>query len=709
MFGARRLRSPRPILMFILGLSLIVPALSLSAPTVAHATTGVNPACAAPTAPNQAACVLMTSDPATGGSSPAPGAFGPGILRGAYHLQPVTEGMDETVAVVGAGAYSAAASDLSAYRAHYGLPNCTIGDGCLKVVSQTGGGGANLPTNTISDWPETDAMSLDVISAECPNCRLILVEASTDTLPDLSTAAATAAGMSGVVAVDNPYATQEVPGDSAFDAAYDQPGVAMVAPSGDNGSGYTGAVNYPSSSQYVVSVGGTELDKDATTGAWEDVSTWAFTVSGCSSIEPKPTWQTDPACAGRSVNNLSAAAATDGTNGDAPVAYYNSTLSGTGPWQLGGGTNLSAAIVTAAYALQGSPGPTPPADPYDNPGGSYTTPGHAYPSFVGLNDITSGTTCTGLLCTCTDYRCTPGAGYDGPTGLGTPNGTLSLTSSGQAKGNIYESFGRLCLDNASAQVSNNNPIEAFTCSSSVNGQQWIQESSGSFEIGGDCMGLSGGGTTNGTGVILFTCDGADTQQWEPLANNEIVNKASGKCLEDPTGNAGGTSGTQLVLETCTTSDEGEQWGYVTSVTPIAAGEITSHANSGQCIDNSRGQLVADNDVDIFTCNNGVDTQQWALTSTGQLQLASSWCLSWQTRPVGQDPIILEQFAVIVNCVGGSAFQRWLELPDGTLADISGGACLAEQGSANGDELQLINTGAINASPCGDPDAEWTLP
>jgi hypothetical protein len=155
----------------------------------------------------------------------------------------------------------------------------------------------------------------------------------------------------------------------------------------------------------VTAVGGTSLTRDGSARGWGETA-WSGAGSGCSAYEPKPTWQTSATgCAKRAVADVSAVA--DPKTG---VAVYN-TYQDTG-WSVYGGTSAAAPVVAAIYALAGTPGAQD--DPVTYPWAHPTT----------LNDVTSG---SNGACT-PNVLCHAGPGWDGPTGLGTPNGTASFTA-----------------------------------------------------------------------------------------------------------------------------------------------------------------------------------------------------------------------------------------------------------------------------------------
>jgi hypothetical protein len=339
----------------------------------------------------------------------APSGYGPADLQSAYKLPSATAGAGATVAVVDAYDDPHAASDLAIYRKQYGLPACTTASGCFRKVNQTGGG-TMYPTLDYS-WSAEISLDLDMVSAICPKCHILLVEANSASDPDLETAEDTAVRL-GAKYVSNSWAACAFPGETAEDASFDHPGVAVVAAAGDYGYGNEqqscDTPSYPAGAPGVTSVGGTTLSRQTGSKRGWTESAWLGTGSGCDTFEPEPAWQTDTGCAGRTEND--AAAVADPNTG---VAVYDSVLgSGTG-WGVLGGTSVATPIITSTYALAGKPipGTTPASYPYADPS--------------ALNDVTSGT--NGIDGCSPAYLCQARKGYDGPTGLGTPDGTAAFT------------------------------------------------------------------------------------------------------------------------------------------------------------------------------------------------------------------------------------------------------------------------------------------
>ena len=325
------------------------------------------------------------------GASPnvTPSGFGPNDLRTAYGLQTAStsNGSGKTIAIVDAYGYPTAAADLQVYRSQYGLPACTVANGCLKIVNQTGGA---TPPRTDNGWGQEQALDLDMASAICPNCKILLVQATNSSFANLSAAVDYAASVPGVIAISNSYGGSEYSSEVNDQSHYNNPttrGIAVTVSTGDNGYG----VEFPAASSNVTAVGGTHL----VLGSGE--TAWSGAGSGCSAYITKPQWQKDTGCARRTVADVSAVA--DPNTG---VAVYGPNHSRS-QWMVFGGTSVSAPLIAGVYAISGSVVPTS------------TT----YTNAAALHDVTGGSngSCGGT------YLCTAVSGYDGPTGLGSPNGT----------------------------------------------------------------------------------------------------------------------------------------------------------------------------------------------------------------------------------------------------------------------------------------------
>jgi subtilase family serine protease len=336
------------------------------------------------------ASVATNADGTALATAPTSG-YTPAQLQAAYAL-PIAGGSGQTIAIVDAYNNPNAEADLATYRSQFGLPACTKASGCFRQVSQTGST-TKLPAGD-AGWGEEISLDVDMASAICPNCKILLVEATTPSMANLGAGVNEAVAL-GATEVSNSYGG----GESRSGASYhDHPGVAITASAGDDGYG----VEFPASAPTVTAVGGTSLVQSG--GSWNE-TVWDGTGSGCSATFAQPSWQTSGlptpgVCSKRVVADV-AAVADPGTG----VSVYDTY--GASGWMVFGGTSASSPIIAGVYALAGNAGSDSGEPlPYVNGNGS------------NLFDVTSGSngSCGGT------YLCTAHPGFDGPSGLGTPAG-----------------------------------------------------------------------------------------------------------------------------------------------------------------------------------------------------------------------------------------------------------------------------------------------
>jgi subtilase family serine protease len=316
----------------------------------------------------------------------------PADLQSAYALPSATAGRGQTIGIAVAYDDPDLESDLAVYRAKFGLPPCTTANGCFTKVGP-GLLGTLLGGN--QGWGQEASIDTQLASAVCPNCKIVVVEAPSDSLADLLAAAKTAVAH-GATVVSNSYSSSE--SSSENDAAY-VIGVPFVFGAGDSGA----AAQWPASSSHVIAVGGTSLARDGSARGWSE-TVWSGSGGGCSAYVAKPAWQSDTGCANRTSNDIAAFA--DPNPG---VAVYDSYLSQSPGWRTYGGTSAAAPIVAAAIALAG------------NGSSVLANASYIYAHAAALNPVTSGSNGS-----CGTYLCTAGAGYSAPAGNGSPNGTGAL-------------------------------------------------------------------------------------------------------------------------------------------------------------------------------------------------------------------------------------------------------------------------------------------
>jgi len=378
------MRSSLPVKVSVAA-GLAVALLAMSVP--AFADTSAHSACAAKA--SAAHCLAKFR----GSRGFAPDGYGPADLRDAYKL-PATGGAGQTIAIVDAYDNPNAEADLAVYRQQFGLPACTTANGCFRKINQDGETDP-LPLAE-PGWGVEISLDVDMASAACPDCRILLVEADDSDLDNLGLAVDQAV-KSGATAVSNSYGAQEFDGMDVAGAHWVHPGVPILASSGDDGFQ---PASFPAVLSKVIAVGGTTLFRSATKRGWSETA-WTGSGSSCSAWVAKPAWQHDLNCGKRTVADVSAVA-----DPDTGVAVYDTFNPGVPPgWLVVGGTSAASPFVAGLLALAGNAADFADASSF-------------YRQTGDLFDVVGGSTgdCGG------DYLCTGVAGYDAPTGVGSPDG-----------------------------------------------------------------------------------------------------------------------------------------------------------------------------------------------------------------------------------------------------------------------------------------------
>ena len=516
-------------------------------PAATSADAGSSQACPAVAAAGKESCFALKRDGLTPkAASVSPDAipsgvgFGPSQLQSAYDLTSAAaaDGAGRTVALVDAYDDPTAAADLAAYRSAAGLPAANF-----EKVNQEGQT-SPLPSEapTSDDWTLEESLDLDMVSSACPLCNIVLVEATDDSGTGLYVAENTAASLAGYVS--NSWGGTEASSDTSLDTEYfDHSGVVITAAAGDSGYG----AEYPATSPYVVSVGGTSLATSSTTRGWTE-KVWNDgsddgTGSGCSAYEPQPAWQTSlglSGCSKRIDNDVAADA-----DPDTGVAVYD-TSNGNGGWNEVGGTSASTPFIAATYALAGNAGTSPADDIYT----------HTSDFF----DVTSGNdgSCS------TAFLCTAETGYDGPTGIGTPDGIAGLETGTSTSNTVT-------VTNPGSQTSTTGSAASLQISAS--------DSASGQTLTYSATGLPTGLSISSSGLISGT----------PSAAGSFSVKVT---ATDSTGASGSASFTWTVSSstsgnTVTVTNPGSQTGTVgtaaslqVSATDSASGQTLTYSATG---------------------------------------------------------------------------------------------------------------------------------
>ena len=356
----------------------------------------LNAACPSILVTDQVACFTLVNPAFTPGSGPT--GWSATALERAYHL-PVSRDSHQTVAVSTIFNNPHLASDLATYRHQFGLPPCTEANGCLRIVNQNGEA-TPLPMTAFDGWDLEAVVDVSMVSAACPRCKILVIEANNETVSDLGKTQATAAKL-GASVIDDSYGIEESGRVMTHQKAFTQPGHMIVAASGAYGDT---VANFPANLATVTAVGGTELAKAKTARGYAE-SVWDTpgqygSGSGCSAYVTRPPWQHANACPGRTIADVSADAAN--------IAVYDPAWGG---WVKVWGTSPAAAFIAGVYGLAGNTGTI--------------TPRHLYRFGTAFFDITKGNNAVwstpANICE-NSYLCRAIKGYDAPTGLGTPNG-----------------------------------------------------------------------------------------------------------------------------------------------------------------------------------------------------------------------------------------------------------------------------------------------
>ena len=359
------------------------------------------PVCPGPASLGSARCGahVITNERGTPKATTSPAGYGPAQFHTAYALPP-TGSTAQTIAIVDAYDDPTIASDLNHYDSYYGLPACTStgANPCFRKVNQNGAAGPYPNKN--AGWALEIALDVETAHQICQSCQILLVEASSNSFANLETAVRTAARL-GATEISNSYGGSEFSGETS-DTAYDQPGIAVTASSGDGGYG----AEFPASSPSVVAVGGTTLRLNSN-GTYASESVWNGAGSGCSSYLDARSWQTSlsnwslTGCGSR--RGVADVAADADPNTGASV-YDTTKYQGRSGWFQVGGTSLSAPLIAGVYGLAGNAASA--SYPASIPYGSQSN----------LHDVTQGSNGN-----CGTIMCAGTSGYDGPTGVGTPN------------------------------------------------------------------------------------------------------------------------------------------------------------------------------------------------------------------------------------------------------------------------------------------------
>lgn len=623
----------------------------------------------------------------------------PANLQSAYNLTAASAsgGMSgatpEVIAISTAYDDPTAAQDLAAYRAQFGMTPCItpdnisqyslpLGSGCVAKVSQDNQASSLPPTD--ASWTGTDSVQMDAITAICPNCQILLVEASSSSDADLDQTLITAENDADFIT--GGWIDDDSPAETTADQLYlNAPGKALVFPGGDSGTG----TGWPASSQYVTAAGGTTLTADASSSRGWTEKAWSDSGGGCAPFSPKPSWQPDgtspDGCLDRTANDVAAVG-----DPNTPVAIYDSAVGG---WATSGSTVISAAIIAGVYALNGLPhaGTYPASYPYQSG------------SSGDFNDITSGS--DGSCESGRAYLCQAGTGYDGVTGMGTPNGIsgLSYQASGDTvavpnPGTMNYSTGEKV--NIPLQASGSDSGQAITwtanglpASLSVNSATGAVTGTAPSTAGTSKVTVTATDATGAAGSVSFDINSlASLNSGWTAASGPFTSSVSSMCLDDPAGNY--AAGTAIHVHSCN-SGANQNWIFHPSAAPGGAGTITPAAATGMCL--TMSGITSGSTSAIQACASGNGHQGWQIGTDGTLYNPDSgYCLADPGNST-VNPTLLD----LETCSTSTAGQQWT-LPAGQVLS-PGGKCLDDY------KASAANNAIIDNFACNGSGAQnWTI-
>jgi subtilase family serine protease len=326
----------------------------------------------------------------------------------AFYSLPSSGGVG-IIAIIDAYHYDTALRDFNAFCDHFTLPKETSSDPTASTnkVFQVMYQGSKKPRSN-TGWAQEAALDIEWAHALAPTAKIVLIEANSASFGDLLACVDKAVVQVKASQVSMSWGGSEFSTEASFDSHFNVKGPLFFAASGDTG----GATGYPAASPYVVAVGGTSVQTDATgyivtsESGWDDPKSTNGSGGGTSAYEAKPDWQGGVENTGgkRSIPDIAADA--DPNTG---VAVYAPMGGGYSQWVIFGGTSVATPCMAAIANLNGG---TYPSITESNT----TTLLRAIYKDRGtaaFRDITTGGS--------GKYNCL--TGWDFVTGVGSPQGT----------------------------------------------------------------------------------------------------------------------------------------------------------------------------------------------------------------------------------------------------------------------------------------------
>ena len=379
-------------------------------------------------------------------SSGVVATYTPAQIRAAYSLpalpvagttltaaQAAQLGAGQTIYIVDAMHDPNVAAELAAFNTKFGLPACTTttiattaslplagasGSNCQFSVVYNTVSGAMTGTAPAYDsgWATEIALDVQWAHATAPLARIILIEAASASVSNLTGAVQLANSMgAGVVSMS--FGAVEGNWTASVDSYFAHANMTYLAATGDAGA----AVEWPAVSSNVVAVSGTTLTYSGTT---RSEVVWSGTGGGISLYTATPGYQNSGVPGMGTVAHRSVADVA--FNADPSTGQYLAVItpgSTTASWYSVGGTSLStpqwAGIIAVANAQRAIVAKAALGEVHAALYGQIASVAGNYAA--GFADISKGSDGTCITCSAK-------VGYDQPTGLGTPNVTSLLST-----------------------------------------------------------------------------------------------------------------------------------------------------------------------------------------------------------------------------------------------------------------------------------------
>lgn len=326
----------------------------------------------------------------------APFGLSPQQVKNVYGIDKISnQGQGQIIAIIVPYDDPTIGGDLATFNAAFNLPDCKL----VKIYST----GVKPGPDPTGGWTAETALDVEWAHAIAPAATIYIVEAPTPDFPNLYNAVKVAVA-NGANVVSMSFGASEGPWIKVFkvDETFNVPNVTFVASTGDAGH----EVNYPAASPYVISVGGTSLTINPTTGKRATEIAWTYGGGGLSTIEPASDQQKDYVLPNNPTQMRGVPDVSYHADANLGYAVYNSADGG---WQIVGGTSAGAPQWAGIFAIANSVAKK-------NIPVSKLLYGIAKQNYkMSFHDVTKGQNGT------CGYFCQAQVGYDYVTGLGAPH------------------------------------------------------------------------------------------------------------------------------------------------------------------------------------------------------------------------------------------------------------------------------------------------